>query len=185
MRYASFLVFLFISGPTFAASGPFISLKNTNFIVLLAFILFIGVLLYYKVPKLIGGMLDKRADNIRAEIEEARKLREEAQSILAGYERRQKQVQDQAHRIVETARKEAKAEALKSREALEVNISRRLSAAQEKIASAQAGAEREVREKAIKVALLAAGSVISKQMTATTANRLIDSAITEVEGKLN
>ena len=112
-------------------------------------------------------------------------MREEAQSILAGYERRQKQVQDQAHRIVETARKEAKAEALKSRQALDVNIARRLAAAQEKIASAQAGAEREVREKAIKVAILAAGSVISKQMTATTANKLINSAITEVEGKLN
>ena len=130
-------------------------------------------------------MLDKRADTIRAELEEARKLREEAQSILAGYQRRQKEVQDQIDRIIETARKEAKFEASKSREALEVSIARRVAAAQEKIASAQAGAEREVREQAIKVAILAAGSVISEQMTATYSNKLIEKSIAEVDDKLH
>ena len=185
MRYSTFLFMLLVSSPTFAASGPFVSLKNTNFIVLLAFVLFIAVLVYYKMPKLLGGMLDKRADNIRAELDEARKLREEAQSILASYERRQKEVQDQADRIVETARKEAKSEALKARETLEITIARRLAAAEEKITSAQAGAEREVREKAIKVAVLAARSVIAEQMTAVKANKLIDSAIEEVECKFH
>ncbi len=185
MRYATFLFTLMVSSPALAASGPFISLKNTNFIVLLAFLLFIGVLVYYKVPKLLGGMLDKRADTIRAELEEARKLREAAQSILAGYERRQKEVQDQADRIIETARKEAKSEASKAQETLEIIVARRLATAEEKIASAQAGAEREVREKAIKVAVLAARSVISKQITATIANKLTEGAIAEVEAKLH
>ena len=185
MRYAIFLFTLLVSSPVFSASGPFISLKNTNFIVFLAFILFVGVLVYYKIPKLLGGMLDKRADNIRAELDEARKLREEAQSILASYERRQKEVQEQADRIVETARKEAKSEALKARETLEVTVARRLAAAEEKIASAQAGAEREVREKAIKVAVIAARSVIAEQMTAASANKLIEGAIAEVDAKLH
>ena len=79
-----------IASPALAASGPFVSLRNTDFIVLLAFIAFIGVLVYFKVPSLIGGMLDKRANTIRNELDEARKLREEAQSIFASYERRQK-----------------------------------------------------------------------------------------------
>ena len=70
-----------IASPALAASGPFVSLRNTDFIVLLAFIAFIGVLVYFKVPSLIGGMLDKRANTIRNELDEARKLREEAQKL--------------------------------------------------------------------------------------------------------
>ena len=61
-----------IASPALAASGPFVSLRNTDFIVLLAFIAFIGVLVYFKVPSLIGGMLDKRANTIRNELDEAR-----------------------------------------------------------------------------------------------------------------
>ncbi|MCB1339356.1 MAG: ATP F0F1 synthase subunit B, partial [Maritimibacter sp.] len=76
--------------PAFAASGPFFSLHNTNFIVLLAFIVFLAVLVYFKVPAMVAGMLDKRAAGISAELAEARALREEAQTILASYERKQK-----------------------------------------------------------------------------------------------
>ena len=85
------------------------SLQNTNFVVLVAFILFIAVLFYFKVPGMIGAMLDKRADGIRTELEEARALREEAQTLLASYERKQKEVQEQADRIVAAAKEEARA----------------------------------------------------------------------------
>ena len=88
------------ASPVFAASGPFISLNNTNFVVLLAFLLFIGLLVYLKVPGTISGMLDERAKGIQSELDEARSLREEAQSILAEYERKQKEVQTQADQIV-------------------------------------------------------------------------------------
>ena len=89
-----------VASPAFAATGPFFSLRNTDFIVLLAFLLFSGILIYFKVPTLLIGMLDKRADGIKTELEEARALREEAQTLLASYERKQKEVQDQADRIV-------------------------------------------------------------------------------------
>ena len=185
MKQISFLITLLVASPAFAASGPFFSLKNTNFIVLLAFVLFIGVLFYFNVPKLLSGMLDKRAEAIRSELDEARKLREEAQSILASYERRQKEVQEQADRIVESARKEAEAEAIKAREALEVTVARRFAAAEEQIASAQSRAERAVREKAIEVAVAAARNVIASQMTAARARKLIDAATGEVGSKLH
>ncbi|MGR3583333.1 MAG: F0F1 ATP synthase subunit B, partial [Pseudooceanicola nanhaiensis] len=61
--------------PAAAATGPFFSLGNTNFIVLLAFILFLAVLVYFQVPGKLAGMLDKRADGIRSELDEARALR--------------------------------------------------------------------------------------------------------------
>ncbi|MBN8194877.1 hypothetical protein JI667_22525, partial [Bacillus sp. NTK074B] len=69
------LITVFAASPALAATGPFFSLRNTNFVVLLAFLLFVGVLFYFKVPSLIAGLLDKRAATIRAELAEARKLR--------------------------------------------------------------------------------------------------------------
>ena len=80
------------AGPALAASGPFISLKNTDFVVLLAFILFVGFLVYMKVPNFLGRKLDERAAGIKADLDEARALREEAQTLLASYERKQKDV---------------------------------------------------------------------------------------------
>ena len=85
------VLFALIASPALAASGPFFSLRNTDFIVLLAFLVFIGVLVYYRVPQIVGGLLDKRAEGIRNDLAEARRLREEAQEIYASYERRQRE----------------------------------------------------------------------------------------------
>jgi len=171
--------------PAAAATGPFFSLSNTNFIVLLAFILFIAVLVYFKVPGTLAGMLDKRADGIRAELDEARALREEAQTLLASYERKQKDVQAQANRIVETAKSEAKAAADQAKVDLERSIERRLAGAEDQIASAQAAAVREVRDTAANVAVAVAREVIAKEISATEANKLIDESIATVEAKLH
>lgn len=173
------------ASPAFAASGPFISLKNTNFIVLLAFILFIAILLYYKVPAMIGGMLDKRAEGIKSELDEAKALREEAQTLLASYERKQKEVQVQADRIVSTAKDEAGKVAEQAKADIAASITRRLAAAEDQIVSAQTAAVREIRDRAVTVAIGAAQQVISDQMTATDGNKLIDDAIATVEAKLH
>ena len=171
--------------PAFAAKGPFFSLANTDFVVLLGFILFIAVLFYFKVPTLLGGMLDQRAEGIKAELEEARKLREDAQTLLASYERKQKEVQEQADRIVTAAKDEAVAAGEQAKVDLETSVARRMAAAQEQISSAQAAAVKEVRDQAAVVAVAAARSVIAKQMTAAEGNKLIDDAIGQVEAKLH
>ncbi|OUS20524.1 ATP F0F1 synthase subunit B [Litorivita pollutaquae] len=185
MRILTTLIAVTAASPAFAASGPFFSLGNTNFVVTLAFLLFILVLFYFKVPGLIGGMLDKRADDIKSEIDEARALREEAQSLLADYERKQKEVQAQADRIVATAKKDASAAADQAKEDLKASIARRLAAAEDQIASAEAAAIKEVRDQAIAVAVAAARDVITAQMTAKSGNDLIADAIAEVETKLH
>ena len=171
--------------PALAASGPFFSLNNTDFVVTIAFLLFMGVIIYLKVPGLLAGMLDKRAENIRAELDEAKALREEAQSVLASYERKHKEVAEQAERIVKHAREEAASAAEDAKEELKRSIARRLQAAEDQIASAEAAAVREVRDSAIRIALGAAGDVISKEMDAAQANALIDDAIKDVEAKLH
>ena len=184
MKKLSILLALMAS-PAMAASGPFFSLGNTDFVVLIAFIVFIGVLVYFKVPGMLGGMLDKRADSIEAELEEAKALREEAQSLLASYERKQQEVKDQAERIVAHAKEEAQIAAEQAKEELAKSIARRLEAAEDQIASAEASALKEVRDRAVSVAVAAAGDVIAKKMTAEDADALIETAIADVQSRLH
>ena len=175
----------FAASPALAAGDVFFSLKNTDFVVLLAFILFIAVLFYFKVPGLLGGMLDKRADSIKSELDEARALREEAQTLLASYERKQKEVQDQADRIVSAAKEEAKTAAEQARIDLAKSLERRMAAAEDQIASAEASAVKAVRDQAVTIAVGAARDIIAKQMTAADGNKLIDDAIAQVDAKLH
>ena len=174
-----------LASPAFAAGEVFFSLKNTDFVVLLAFLLFIAVLFYFKVPTMLAGMLDKRAEGIKSELEEARALREEAQTLLASYERKQKEVQDQADRIVSSAKDDAQKAAEKARADLAKSLERRMAAAEDQIGSAQAAAVKEVRDQAITIAVAAAREVIAKQMTAAEGNALIDDAIKQVDAKLH
>src|SRR5690606_34018134 len=184
MKKLSILLAL-LASPAMAATGPFFSLQNTNFVVLIAFIAFIGLLVYMKVPAKLTGMLDKRAATIKAELDEARALREEAKSVLASYERKQKEVAEQTDRIISTAKDEAMAAAKQAKADLKTAIARRLAAAEDQIASAEAAAIKQVRERAVAVAVAAAGDVLTRQMTAESAAASIDAAIAQVDAKLH
>ena len=149
------LLAMIAASPAMAATGPFFSLGNTNFVVLISFLLFIAVLLKFGVPGMLTGMLDKRAVQIKADLDEARALREEAKAILASYERKKKEVQEQADRIVASAKEEANAAAVQAKADLATSIARRVAAAEDRIASAEAGAVRAVREQAVAIAIAA------------------------------
>ena len=179
------VLFALMASPALAASGPFFSLRNTDFVVTLAFLLFVAVLVWFRVPKIIGGLLDKRAEGIRNDLAEARRLREEAQEIYASYERRQREVKTQADEIVANARREAVLEAGKAKAALEASIERRLKAAEEQIASAEGDAVRAVRDRAIQTAISAATEILGKQASAEQRAAGIDKAIDDVANRLN
>jgi F-type H+-transporting ATPase subunit b len=190
MKHLSLPFALVAATPAVAASknpfsAEFYKLSNTDFIVALAFILFIAVLFYFKVPSLIGGLLDKRADGIRSELDEARALREEAQSLLASYERKQLEVKEHADRIVAQARESAAEAAEQAKLDLEKSIERRVQAAADQITSAEQSAVKQVRDEAASIAIAAAGDVISKKMTAAKSGDLIDEAIKTVQAKLH
>jgi F-type H+-transporting ATPase subunit b len=181
---------LLVAAPVHAASynffsGEFYRLTNTNFIVLIAFLIFLGILWYFKVHVIIGDMLDKRAAQIRSDLDEARALREEAQTLLASFQRKQDEVKAQAERIVVHARQEAEEAAAVAKADLARAIDRRMKAAEDQIASAEASAIREVKDRAAAIAVAAAGDVIAKAMTAKDAGRLIDDAIATVQAKLH
>lgn len=163
----------------------FTSLFNTDFVVLIGFLLFLAILFYFNVPSMIGGMLDKRAEAIRSELDEARALREEAQTLLASFERKQREVAEQSERIVAQARADAEAAAETAKDDLERSIERRLAAAEDQISSAEAKAVRAVRDRAVEVAVGAAGELIAARMGAADADALIDSSIDTVKARLN
>jgi len=158
---------------------------NSNLVVALATVLFIALLIYLKVPGKIAALLDARADKIKAELEEARRLREEAQTLLASYEKKQKEVEGLAAQIVANAKSEAERAADQAKEDLKTSIARRLKGAEDQIASAEASAVKEVRDRAIAVATQAASAVIAEKMSAAGADDLIDASIKEVGAKLH
>ncbi len=136
-------------------------------------------------PSILGGLLDKRADGIQSELDEARALREEAQTLLASFERKQLEVQEQADRIVAAARESAAEAAEAAKADLAKSIERRVQAAEDQIASAEASALRQVRDEAIRIAVGAAGEVIAMDMKDARAASLIDEAIDTVKAKLH
>ncbi len=186
MKHVSAIVIsLLAASPAVAASGPFFSLRNTDFIVLIAFLVFIGILVYFKIPSIIGGMLDKRADGIRNDLDEARRLREEAQEIYASYERRQREVKLQADEIIANARREAEAQAAKAKDDLKISIERRLKAAEDQIASAESDAVRAVRDRAVQASVAAAAELLAAQVKSGQRSAGIDDAIEDVARRLN
>ncbi|SOH94672.1 F-type H+-transporting ATPase subunit b [Monaibacterium marinum] len=160
-------------------------LYDTNIVVAIAFVIFVGFLIYAGVPGKIAKLLDDRADKIKADLAEARALREEAQQILASYERKQQEVEQLAAEIVSKAKAEAQQNADAAKADLAASIERRIASAKDQIASAEAGAVREVKDRAVEVAIAAAQDVITTQMDAARASDLIDSAIEQVGAKLH
>ena len=175
-----------MAGPAFAASeNGFVSLGNTDFIVLIAFLCFVALLVYMKVPGKVASMLDDRAAGIRSDLDEARSLRDEAKALLASYERKQKEVQEQANRIVANAKDEAAKSAESAKAEIQSSVARRLAGAEEQIAAAQAAAIKDIRNQAVTVAIAAAKDIMAQQMDASRSNALIDDAITQVGEKLH
>ncbi|WP_207208047.1 F0F1 ATP synthase subunit B [Salipiger sp. IMCC34102] len=185
MRYLLIPLFALTASPALAAGDVFFSLANTDFVVLLAFLLFIGILVYFKAPSQAARMLDKRAEGIQSDLDEARALREEAQTLLASYERKQKEVQEQADRIVENARADAQRSAETAKAEIERSIDRRLSGAEEQLAAARAEAIRDVRDRAIMVATAAAKEVVANNIDGRRADALIDESIETVKAKMH
>lgn len=160
-------------------------LKNPAFWVGLCFFVFLALLIYKKVPSMIADSLDKRAEAIRNELEEAKRLREEAQAILADYQRKQRDAEKEADEIIRLAKQEAEALAVETREKMAESLERRTRLAEEKIARAEEQAMGEVRATAIDVAISAAEQIIGKKMTPTASAALVDQSIKGLKGKLN
>ena len=160
-------------------------LQTPEFWVAVSFVGFVGLLLKYKVPGLIGKALDQRADTIRTELDDARRLRMEAQALLEDYRRKHGEAQQEADAIVAAARKEAETIAAETRKGLGESLERRTRLAEEKIARAEAQAVADVRAAAVDAAVAAAEKLIGARLSPQSGGSLIDQSIADLGRKLN
>jgi len=158
---------------------------DATFYALVGLIIFLALVVYLKVPGSVGKSLDARADRIRDELEEARRLREEAQSLLAEYQRKRKDAEKEATEIVAIAQREAHGLLEEAKKKIEEYVARRHRLAEEKIAQAEADAITEVRSTAVDVAVAAAGRVLADKVDAKAAADLFKSSLSEVKSRLN
>jgi F-type H+-transporting ATPase subunit b len=152
---------------------------------LIALLIFIGIVLYFKVPAMVGAALDARGEAIRKELDDARRLREEAQQLLADYQKKSREAENEARDIVDQAKREAEALAIETRKNLADSLERRTKAAEDKIARAEAQALGEVKSAAVAAAIAAAESILRSKVTGGTATSLIDDSIRDIKGRLN
>tara|TARA_B100000614_G_C14367505_1_gene419867 strand:- start:44 stop:523 length:480 start_codon:yes stop_codon:yes gene_type:complete len=157
---------------------------GAEFWVAVAFVLFV-VLVGGKIFKAVTKSLDERSDRIRAELEEAVRLREEAQNLLAKYQRRQREAAQEAEDIVKHAREEAELIRQRGHEDLQRHIERRKQLAEEKIAQAEARAVKELRDAAVDIAVSAAERVIEGELDAKRHNDLIERGIEQARKQLH
>ena len=161
------------------------SLFNPEFWVGVAFVGFIALLMYYKVPGLITKALDDRAALVRRELDEARKLRDEAAALLADYKKRQAGAQAEADAILARAKEESAAMAAESKASLTEMLARRTKLAEDKISRAQDQATSEVRAAAIDAAVAASHSLIGAKLSGDAGADLVNRHIADVRAKLN
>ena len=150
----------------------------------LAFVAFLGILLYMGVPGMLAKGLDKRSADIKTNLDEARKLKEEAQGLLADYQKKRKGAEDEANAIIEQAKREAATFASESQASMKEMLERRTRAAEEKIARAEAQAVGEVRAAAIEAAVGASERLIGAKLNDNAAAGLLDRSIAELRKKL-
>lgn len=160
-------------------------INNPEVWVLGAFLVFVGILLYLDVPAMVSKSLDERADAIAKELDAAKRLREEAQQILADYKRKAAAAEDEAKAIVEEAKREAEAMAAETKKSLAESVERRTRLAEDKIARAEAQAVSEVRATAVDAAIAAAERILKAKVVGAAGNALIDEGIQGLKGKLN
>lgn len=160
-------------------------LEDLSFWALVALIIFIGIVLYFRVPRLVASTLDKRAETIRNELDEARRLREEAQALLAEYQRKAREAEQEAEEIIEQARREATAYAADAVRKTDEYVARRTKIAELKIVQAEAMALHEVRGLSTDVAIAAAERILKAKVAGPEAERLVTGAIAEVKARLH
>jgi F-type H+-transporting ATPase subunit b len=153
--------------------------------VAMAFIVFAGVVVYLKVPGKIAGLLDSRSDAIAQELAEARKLRAEAEAILADYKRRAGNTEAEAAAILAQAEREASAYAQEARAAFDETIARRLAMAEQKIKLEEEKARKQIRAQAAELAVAAAGQLIEQKVTGQIAESMIDASLDRIKKRLH
>ena len=159
--------------------------SEPEFWVAVAFVILMGVFAYFGVHRTVLKTLDHRRDRIKAELDDARRLKEEAAKLLAEYRARHASAEREAQDIIEAAKAEAERIASEARAKMEDFVVRRTKTAESKIALAEAQALADVRAAAADAAVMAASTILSQSVQGPIADDLLAKGIAEVREKLN
>ena len=159
--------------------------SDPTFWVAVALGIFVVITIYLRVPGTVARQLDARADAIRGELDEAKRLRTEAEDVLKQYEAKRRDAEVEAQQIVAAAKAEADRLAQDAKAQLQAYIERRKKAAEQKITQAESAAIAEVRAAAASAAINAAEVVLKAQMTEAKADAIADAALRDVRAKLH
>jgi F-type H+-transporting ATPase subunit b len=159
--------------------------EDPEFWVLLAFVIFIGVLVKFGVPKLALSALDQRGARIKQALDEAQRLRSEAQAVLVQYQQKRAEAEKEAQAIIVSARVEAERLAGEAKGKVEEFVARRTKMAESKIAQAEAQALADVRAAAADAAVAAAEKILVQTTHGAAAESLIAKGISDLKAKLN
>ena len=160
-------------------------LAEPEFWVFVGFVIFVGIIIYVGVPKMLTSALDERGKRVQAELDEARRLKEVAQKLLAEYKAKQRQADAEAAAIIEGAKAEAERIAAESKTKMEEFVTRRTKLAETKIAQAEAQAVADVRAAAAEAAVSAAEKILTESVRGKVADDLLTRGIGDVKSKLN
>jgi F-type H+-transporting ATPase subunit b len=158
---------------------------EAEFWVAVAFVIFVAVLGYLGVHKLLVKGIDDRRDRIKAELDEARRLKTEAQALLEQYQRKRQEAERDAQAIVTSAKAEAERLAAEAAVKVEDFVARRTKMAESKIAQAEAQALADVRSAAAEAAVAAAETILARTVKDKVADDLIAKGIADLKGQLN
>ncbi len=160
-------------------------LMEAEFWVALGFFVFLALLGYLGIHRMIAKSLDERAERIKAELDEAKKLKDEAAQLLADYQRKRGEAESEAQEIIAGAKAEAERLAIEAKSKIEEFVARRTKMAEVKIAQAEAQAAADVRSAAADAAVAAAAKVLGQEAKGKLAADLIAKGIDDVRKKLN
>lgn len=158
---------------------------DATFFAFVGLLLFLALVVYLKVPGMVAKSLDERADKIRGELAEAKRLREEAQHVLAEYQRKRKEAEAEAASIVAAAEREAAMLTAEAKQKTEEFVTRRNALSEQKIKQAETDAVNAVRSAAVDLAIAAAESILAKKVDAAVQESLVKGAVGEVKARLN
>jgi F-type H+-transporting ATPase subunit b len=158
---------------------------DNTFWALVGLLIFLGIVIYMKVPGMMAAGLDARADKIRADLDEAKRLREEAAALLAEYQSKRRQAELDAAEIVKAAQRDAEALAADAKVKTEEFVKRRTAMAEQKIAQAESDAVNAVRASAIDVAIAAAGKILGGKTSDKLSADLFKQSLSDVKARLN
>jgi F-type H+-transporting ATPase subunit b len=153
--------------------------------VAVAFVILMVLFAYLGIHRTVLTALDKRADRIKAELDDARRLKEEAAKLLADYKSKRTSAEREAEEIIANARAEAERIASEAKAKMEDFVARRTKTAEGKIALAEAQAVADVRSAAANAAVTAASTILSQSVKGSVADDLLAKGIAEVRAKLN